>query len=99
MGYTASERFREGFVKLFVESNIGIDCPHDGNVTFECEFEGIKIDICPSCSGIWFDTSEYKEALLKFSELSDRRIKEEREGGIVYLVLETLTLFLRTLAV
>ena len=33
-------------------------CPKCGGTLKETNFEHIKVDVCPDCSGIWFDAGE-----------------------------------------
>jgi hypothetical protein len=33
-------------------------CPRDGTELTERELEGIKVDICSTCNGVWFDGGE-----------------------------------------
>ena len=41
-----------------------MDCPRNHEPLKEIEFEGVLVDICPSCGGVWFDSKE----LEKFDE-------------------------------
>ena len=41
-----------------------MDCPRNHEPLKEIEFEGVLVDICPSCGGVWFDPKE----LEKFDE-------------------------------
>lgn len=44
-----------------------MDCPRNHEPLKEIEFEGVLVDICPSCGGVWFDANE----LDKFDEAHD----------------------------
>jgi len=37
-------------------------CPRDRAELFPTEVEGLHLDTCPDCRGIWFDAGELKEA-------------------------------------
>lgn len=34
------------------------DCPRCYRILVEEEFEGVRVDACPGCGGIWFDEGE-----------------------------------------
>ncbi|HUF04577.1 MAG TPA: zf-TFIIB domain-containing protein [Aridibacter sp.] len=38
--------------------DLKLDCPKCDGYLFESEYEGIAIDICDSCSGVWLDAGE-----------------------------------------
>lgn len=44
----------------------------------EVDIQGTIIDVCPSCSGIWFDTGELEEVLNKLDSPND----DPHEGGV-----------------
>ncbi len=33
-------------------------CPKDGSELVETEFRGVKVDVCPTCGGMWLDAGE-----------------------------------------
>ena len=41
----------------------GVCCPLDGAVMVVCRSEGIPVDICPHCHGLWCDAFEYCDLL------------------------------------
>ena len=42
-----------------------LNCPKcDGNLV-ETDYENIKVDICGSCSGVWFDAGELAQIVSK----------------------------------
>lgn len=41
-----------------------MDCPRKHEPLKEIEFEGVLVDVCPTCGGVWFDANE----LDKFDE-------------------------------
>ena len=45
--------------------DLHIDCPGCGTTMEKKTFDGITIDQCPACSGVWFDRNELEEALKK----------------------------------
>jgi hypothetical protein len=36
----------------------GIVCPRDGNELDERVFEGVRVDVCRACHGLWLDAGE-----------------------------------------
>lgn len=50
---------------------LGIGCPKCDGTLIEADFQGIKIDICDKCSGVWMDAGELTHAVGK----------EDEEGG------------------
>jgi hypothetical protein len=46
--------------KLSAESAkaTGMHCPRCDGKLFETDYENIKIDVCDTCSGAWFDAGE-----------------------------------------
>jgi Zn-finger nucleic acid-binding protein len=50
-------------------------CPRcDGNVLDERERNGVTVDVCPQCRGVWLDRGEL-EKMLAFAK---RELEEER---------------------
>ena len=43
----------------------GMQCPRCDGKLFETEFEKIKIDVCDTCSGVWFDAGELAQVIAK----------------------------------
>ena len=41
-----------------------IKCPRDGSELDEREFQHLKVDVCPTCRGVWLDAGELEMALL-----------------------------------
>ena len=37
-----------------------MDCPRKHEPLKEIELEGVLVDICPTCGGVWFDPNEMK---------------------------------------
>ena len=40
-----------------------VGCPRDGAVLVEVERNGVTIDACPTCRGIWLDRGELEELI------------------------------------
>ena len=40
-------------------TNLAIQCPKCEGTLVETDFEKIKIDVCDTCSGVWFDAGEF----------------------------------------
>ena len=38
-------------------------CPRDGTALDERIFESVRVDVCPSCHGIWLDAGELAQLL------------------------------------
>jgi Zn-finger nucleic acid-binding protein len=49
-----------------------MDCPVDGNTLVMSERQGIEIDYCPKCRGVWLDRGE----LDKIIERNEREISD-----------------------
>lgn len=46
--------------------DIAIKCPRDGSTNLkEVDFEGIKIDMCDECGGVWLDGGELAHLMNK----------------------------------
>ena len=45
-----------------------LDCPKCDGKLVETNFENIKIDVCNSCSGVWFDAGELAQVVNKEEE-------------------------------
>jgi hypothetical protein len=43
-------------------------CPRDGAALSEQKLEGVAIDICPTCKGIWLDAGELEAIEARVSE-------------------------------
>lgn len=56
--------------KLAEESSksLELECPKCDGTLFEADFQGIKVDICDNCSGVWMDPGEITHVLGKRDE-------------------------------
>ena len=54
-----------------------MDCPVDGTQLMMSERQGIEIDYCPKCRGVWLDRGE----LDKIIERADDDAKPQRSEG------------------
>jgi len=43
-------------------------CPADGNVLLLSERQGIEIDYCPECRGVWLDRGELDKIISRSAE-------------------------------
>ncbi len=43
----------------------GLDCPKCDGKLIETDYENIKIDVCQTCSGTWFDVGELAQVIDK----------------------------------
>jgi hypothetical protein len=48
--------------------NLEIICPMCNGTLIETDFEGIKIDVCDKCSGVWLDAGELAQLVDKDEE-------------------------------
>ncbi|MDQ3945415.1 MAG: zf-TFIIB domain-containing protein [Actinomycetota bacterium] len=54
-----------------------MDCPLDGTKLVMSERQGVEIDYCPECRGVWLDRGEL-DKILERAEPDDRR--DDRRG-------------------
>lgn len=52
-----------------------LTCPNDGSGMQEINRNGVLIDICPSCRGVWLDRGEMEKLL---SQMQDDDHKPDR---------------------
>lgn len=46
--------------------HVSIKCPRDGSTNLkEVDFEGVKIDMCDECGGVWLDGGELAQIMNK----------------------------------
>ncbi len=45
--------------------NLEVICPMCNGTLIETDFEGIKIDVCNKCSGVWLDAGELTQLVDK----------------------------------
>jgi hypothetical protein len=50
---------------------LGIKCPKCEGTLIEADFQGIKIDVCSQCSGVWLDAGELTHVVSKDEEASE----------------------------
>ena len=51
--------------KLEAEEAGRMNCPRCEGRLVETGFEGVKIDVCNSCAGVWFDAGELAQVIEK----------------------------------
>ena len=44
---------------------LDLDCPKCEGKLYETDFEHIKVDVCDTCSGVWFDAGELAQVVDK----------------------------------
>lgn len=54
----------------------GIKCPRDGAELDERMFESVRVDVCPTCQGIWLDPGEL-EQLVHLSPAALKQVMTE----------------------
>ncbi len=53
-----------------------MDCPIDGTVLALSERQGIEIDYCPKCRGVWLDRGELDKLLERADDHEDQVRRE-----------------------
>jgi Zn-finger nucleic acid-binding protein len=53
-------------------------CPNDNSQMQKITREGVDIDICPSCKGIWLDRGELDKLLVSEREESEKSMQAHR---------------------
>lgn len=53
-------------------------CPNDNDHMLKVTREGIDIDICPTCKGVWLDRGELDKLLAAEREQSEQSMKAQR---------------------
>jgi uncharacterized protein len=59
-----------------------MECPVDGETLLLSERQGVEIDYCPKCRGVWLDRGELDKILERSSAELDRSYDrdDDREG-------------------
>jgi uncharacterized protein len=55
----------------------GMNCPIDGTQLVMAERQGVEIDYCPQCRGVWLDRGELDKIIDRGSEELGRGPREE----------------------
>jgi Zn-finger nucleic acid-binding protein len=55
-----------------------MQCPNDGTVLQMTERQGVEIDYCPNCRGIWLDRGELDKILERTRLDDDDRYDDDR---------------------
>jgi Zn-finger nucleic acid-binding protein len=57
-------------------------CPVDGTTLMMSERQGIEIDYCPDCRGVWLDRGELDRLLDRADreDRGDREVRDERDA-------------------
>jgi Zn-finger nucleic acid-binding protein len=58
-----------------------MNCPIDGTTLLMSERQGIEIDYCPQCRGIWLDRGELEKLIERASQMEG---ESRSSRGIVY---------------
>lgn len=45
--------------------SLALKCPKCDGTLYETDYEGIKIDVCDKCTGVWFDAGELAQVVDK----------------------------------
>jgi Zn-finger nucleic acid-binding protein len=54
------------------EEEVPVNCPVDGTTLNMTERQGVEIDYCPSCRGVWLDRGELDKIIERSNENEDR---------------------------
>ena len=46
----------------------GMQCPRCDGTLMETDFENVKVDVCDTCTGVWFDAGELTQVIHKDEE-------------------------------
>lgn len=58
-------------------------CPNDGTVLTIADRQGVEIDFCPECRGVWLDRGELDKIIergAKYLGSGDRDDRDDRSG-------------------
>ena len=61
-----------------------MNCPLDGSELRITERQGIEIDYCPQCRGVWLDRGELDKILERSAQLSSRDDRERYDDDRSY---------------
>lgn len=48
--------------------DLGLNCPKCDGTLFETDYEGVTIDVCNRCNGVWLDAGELAQVAAKDEE-------------------------------
>jgi uncharacterized protein len=54
-------------------------CPNDQTPMQKVSREGVDIDICPSCKGVWLDRGELDKLLVQEREESEKQLQAHKK--------------------
>ena len=54
-----------------------LTCPNDGSEMQEVSREGVLIDICPQCQGVWLDRGELDKLVELLFVLDDASVRDQ----------------------
>jgi Zn-finger nucleic acid-binding protein len=55
-----------------------MDCPVDGTTLLMSERQGIEIDYCPECRGVWLDRGELDKLIEREQQWVDVQVEDAR---------------------
>ena len=62
------------------ERTQGMPCPIDGSQLVMSERQGIEIDYCPTCRGVWLDRGELDKIVERTAPENSRPQAQRRDG-------------------
>lgn len=60
-----------------------MNCPVDGNELKISERQGVEIDFCPQCRGVWLDRGELDKIIERSGSFTESR-RDEDEGYVPF---------------
>lgn len=66
------ENTKKGVRRLSGTSATSLDCPYEGAGLHELTVQGVTIDVCSACGGLWLDRGELVRLRRKSGRLANR---------------------------
>jgi Zn-finger nucleic acid-binding protein len=81
-------------LKLLPSKESNIKCPQNCGCMLVTNLDGLEIDWCPKCSGVWFDKGELKAFLKRYPTLYSKQESDAVSGlALVEVIGGILNLF------
>jgi uncharacterized protein len=58
-----------------------MDCPVDGTTLVMSDRQGIEIDYCPKCRGVWLDRGELDKLIEREQQWVTEQVSERKDGA------------------
>jgi uncharacterized protein len=56
-----------------------MNCPNDNTTLVMTERQGVEIDYCPQCRGVWLDRGELDKIIERSDDFGDPRERDDRD--------------------